>query len=444
MHPQAVASMIAVMTATAPRVHAKHETMRIGAASIHRSGPSYKLALDVGDDNDNPHLPPSYRRWWHAEITGLAEMRPRRLHIELRNCGYDDVILPVWSQSRDGQSFAPYQRMPLSAMPTRTGQSMRLSLEVPEGVQALRIAKYFPWSVQDCQEWIAGLQSRPGLRRTTTLGETAQGRPIQLLEITGEDAPDSHKHRVWVQAGVHPGETPSYFVMQGLVEWLLSGSAAAKRARQQLLLDVVPMVCPDGVALGNYRCNSRSVNSEIEWAHPYDCPEAEVASLRQAIEERMGTPTAPAPKPIEVLLNLHATHDHCFPLHFQHEANPGFDLNKSRRGVLPAVHAQEQRWIEALARRSPWMRCGTVLSSTAGDPQRPYLESMLHDRWSANPSWRDPERGLPQPMAITFEASYGKGPDRRRWNSIEDGKELGAAMGRALLDYFGIPQQGSE
>ncbi len=59
---------------------------------------------------------------------------------------------------------------------------------------------------------------------------------------------------VFVTARVHPGETPASFVAQGLVDWLLGSHNQAVLLRRGVTIVVVPMLNPDGVFLGNYRC----------------------------------------------------------------------------------------------------------------------------------------------------------------------------------------------
>ena len=59
---------------------------------------------------------------------------------------------------------------------------------------------------------------------------------------------------MFVTARVHPGETPASFVAQGLVDWLLGSSKQAVQLRRRVTIVVVPMLNPDGVFLGNYRC----------------------------------------------------------------------------------------------------------------------------------------------------------------------------------------------
>jgi hypothetical protein len=262
-----------------------------------------------------------------------------------------------------------------------------------------------------------------------------------MLEITNQGVPDKKKKRVWIHAGIHPAENTSYWVVEGLVSWLLSGKQEAERALEGLIINIVPMANPDGVYLGNYRTNSRSVNLETQWRAPYNSTQNEIVALRSQIEAFMGTSSRPGSNPIEALLNLHSTHGQVYPLHFQHIANSSFDLQRNNKGVIPEVHNKESTWIQAFKARSPFVAKGKTLSSTAGAPTRPFVESMMHDRWSYDSQWRGNPNFLPTVMAITFEGTYRFGPDGRTWNNPADFRRVGWEMGLALLDYFGIKQK---
>jgi len=54
---------------------------------------------------------------------------------------------------------------------------------------------------------------------------------------------------------VHPGESNSSFVVEGLLEFLVSEETAAKTLRDRYVFKIVPMLNPDGVIVGNYRCS---------------------------------------------------------------------------------------------------------------------------------------------------------------------------------------------
>ena len=58
---------------------------------------------------------------------------------------------------------------------------------------------------------------------------------------------------VFITGQVHPGETPSSFVCQGITDFLISQHPIARVLREHLVFKIAPMLNPDGVYLGNYR-----------------------------------------------------------------------------------------------------------------------------------------------------------------------------------------------
>ena len=56
-----------------------------------------------------------------------------------------------------------------------------------------------------------------------------------------------------VTARVHPGETPSSYVCQGFIEFIISEHPIARVLRDNIVFYIVPMLNPDGVFLGNQR-----------------------------------------------------------------------------------------------------------------------------------------------------------------------------------------------
>jgi murein tripeptide amidase MpaA len=52
---------------------------------------------------------------------------------------------------------------------------------------------------------------------------------------------------------VHPGETNASFIVEGLIEFLMSDEEEAIVLREKYVFKIVPMLNPDGVIVGNYR-----------------------------------------------------------------------------------------------------------------------------------------------------------------------------------------------
>jgi hypothetical protein len=432
-----LAALLPTALPAQPTVRFDRENMRLRSATVAAQGAAWNVTLAMENDNGTADgvLPTSFRRWWHCEISNL-DVAGATLHITVDRAGYTDVILPVWAHSTDGVTFGAYARAPLTALPTVSGSQHRFTLSTPAGVRAIRLAKYFPYTVTEKDALLMRIAAARQVRSITSLGNSRLGRPIHMVELTDRTVPDAGKKRVWVHTCVHPCETCGYFMAEGLLDFLVSGEPLAERLLDRTIVNVVPMANPDGCFRGNYRTNADSVNLEEQWTQPYTSTVPEIVALRSKIEQFMGTPSAPASNPIQVLLNLHSSHGVSYPFHFQHVANASFNLVSNRSGVIPIVSQLEGQWIAAFRARSAFTARGTTQTSTVGAPTRPFVESMMHDRWTIDPAWTS--NGQTPVMAITYEGTYGRGPDGVTWNTPADYRRNGAEMGRALADYFGL------
>ncbi|CAD5111938.1 DgyrCDS1200 [Dimorphilus gyrociliatus] len=101
---------------------------------------------------------------------------------------------------------------------------------------------------------------------------TVQERRVDILTITHpRNVPknDQEKKKViFITARIHPGETPSSFVCQGVIDFLVSSHPIAKSLREHLIFRIVPMLNPDGVYLGNYRCSLMGFDLNRHWQEP--------------------------------------------------------------------------------------------------------------------------------------------------------------------------------
>ena len=102
------------------------------------------------------------------------------------------------------------------------------------------------------------------------LCSSIQQRDVHLLTISAHRnfLTGSNQQIVFITARVHPGESPSSFVTQGLIDFLLSLHPAARALRDALVFKIVPMLNPDGVVLGNYRCSLMGEDLNRHWRDP--------------------------------------------------------------------------------------------------------------------------------------------------------------------------------
>ena len=126
--------LLTSVAAQAPIVTFGGETMRLRSATVAAAGAAFNVTLVMEDDNVNPQLGSSFRRWWHCQIGNLNPAGVT-LHVSVTNAGYHAVILPVWAQSTNGTTFGSYARVPLGALPVVQGGTVHnFTLAVPAGV----------------------------------------------------------------------------------------------------------------------------------------------------------------------------------------------------------------------------------------------------------------------------------------------------------------------
>jgi hypothetical protein len=105
-----------------------------------------------------------------------------------------------------------------------------------------------------------------------TLCRTIAGNRCEYLVITShqKDALELAKRRgVVLTARVHPGETVGSWMMQGVMDMLTDpDDPQAELLRQNFVFKLIPMLNPDGVINGNYRCSLAGCDLNRRWNAP--------------------------------------------------------------------------------------------------------------------------------------------------------------------------------
>lgn len=103
------------------------------------------------------------------------------------------------------------------------------------------------------------------------LCETLAGNKCEVLTITSKQNPENMAKRkgVVITARVHPGESVGSWMMKGVLDFLTDpNNLEAELLRQNFVFKIVPMLNPDGVINGNYRCSLAGCDLNRRWKAP--------------------------------------------------------------------------------------------------------------------------------------------------------------------------------
>ncbi|CAH0553055.1 unnamed protein product [Brassicogethes aeneus] len=199
---------------------------------------------------------------------------------------------PQWERIRDRPTYSINDNIFTLSFKFRT----------PENVQSIMYFAFtYPFTYVELEKMFLTIDKRFTNVQPTceddiyyvreTVCQSLDGRNIDLITISSyhgmtdkrEDRlkqlfPDEkvarpfkfdEKKVIFISARVHPGETPSSFVFNGLINQLLCrDDLIAIHLRKLYVFKLIPFLNPDGVARGHYRTDTRGVNLNRVYMQP--------------------------------------------------------------------------------------------------------------------------------------------------------------------------------
>ena len=135
-------------------------------------------------------------------------------------------------------------------------------------IKYVYFAYCYPYTYTQLTNYLFSLSNYKKILRIDSIGQSLDNNKLYMLIITNfEDTFDTlaNKKAIIFTARVHPGESSSSFVIQGLIEFLLSNEPKAINLRKNYIFKIIPMLNPDGVIRGNFRMNSVGKDLNRMW-----------------------------------------------------------------------------------------------------------------------------------------------------------------------------------
>uniref|UniRef100_A0A1I8PWI4 Peptidase M14 domain-containing protein n=1 Tax=Stomoxys calcitrans TaxID=35570 RepID=A0A1I8PWI4_STOCA len=137
--------------------------------------------------------------------------------------------------------------------------TLTFNVEFQNDNDTVYFAHSYPYTYSDLQDYLMEIQKNPTKSKFCKLRllcRTLAGNNVYYLTVTTPAATEElmkRKKSIVISARVHPSETPSSWMMKGLMDFITGDSSVAKRLRHKFIFKLIPMLNPDGVIVGNSR-----------------------------------------------------------------------------------------------------------------------------------------------------------------------------------------------
>ncbi|XP_068599840.1 cytosolic carboxypeptidase 6 [Brachionichthys hirsutus] len=266
----------------------------------------FEFDLFIRPDTCNPR----FRVWFNFTVENIRESQ--RVIFNVVNFSktkslYRDGMSPVVkSTSRPKWQRLPAKNVYYYRCPDhRRNYVMSFAFCFDREDDIYQFAYCYPYTYSRLQHYLASLERRnlPYLQREQ-LGLSVQQRRLDLLTITNSDhqSPEREKKLVFLTARVHPGESPASYICQGVIDFLVSQHPMAQILRNHVIFKIVPMLNPDGVYLGNYRCSLMGFDLNRHWQDPSPWAHPTLHAVKQLIVQMNQDPRVS----LEFYIDVHA------------------------------------------------------------------------------------------------------------------------------------------
>lgn len=228
--------------------------------------------------------PPINQSPWYSFRISRADATPVSVTLT-----FEDGYARYWPKlSRDGRHWTRADESDVSVSEDGNSLTIRIADDAPStwvAGQEIVDADFY-------ERWINALAEQDHVQ-TELLGSSVLGRPLHVARTA--DRPEV----VFLIGRQHPPEVSGALAMRAFVNTVLGDSQLARDFRARYTVIVIPLINPDGVALGHWRHNVNGADLNRDWG-PFTQPETQGAErLINAIESAGMRPA--------LMLDFHST-----------------------------------------------------------------------------------------------------------------------------------------
>ena len=257
------------------------------------------IKLNINTDSNS-----EFKQWFYFRANGNAGERYNFEIMNAKDCSY----VGGW---KGYQAVASYDGDYWFRVETEFTDEQTLSFSHQFQQNSVMFAYFAPYTYDRHMSLVHNAQLSSYCQHQT-LGETVDGRDIDLLVIGDEE----NAVKIWVIARQHPGETMAEWCAEGFIERLLNDNdPIAHKVLQKAVFYIVPNMNVDGSVRGNLRSNAAGANLNREWQSPSVETSPEVFYVRQKMLETG----------VDAFLDLHGDEGLPYVFVAASEGNPSYN-----------------------------------------------------------------------------------------------------------------------
>lgn len=239
----------------------------------------------------NDYKSQGYIQWYFFKCSNIKEGVKYTFHLKnffKQDSLYNQGMKPlIYSRKmaenegvgwyRGGENVSYYQNNMKKKNSSGYMSTLTFEIEFQYDGDEIYMCHCFPFTYRDCKEHLEmictenkdeGRVKVSSKIRKTEIAKSLAGNSVDLVIITNFTSSDEEiavREAVVISGRVHPGETNSSFVVQGILDFLVGDTETAIELRNKYVFKIIPMINPDGVILGNYRCSLSGQDLNRQW-----------------------------------------------------------------------------------------------------------------------------------------------------------------------------------
>ena len=247
--------------------------------------------------------PPINQSPWYAFRVNSKNKLPVRIRVE-----FEDGYARYWPKlSTDGGTWRRATAGEAAIVDDETAIELTIatgSSGIFVSAQELLVNPYY-------DDWVRELADNEAVE-LSVLGRSVMGRPIHVAQTPMRD------EVIYLIGRQHPPEVSGALAMRAFVQTVLGDSQLAREFRQRYSVVVIPLINPDGIALGHWRHNVNGVDLNRDWG-PFSQPETQGA--QRLVQQLDAAGARPA-----LMLDFHSTRDSLFYTQLAEESSWTIDF----------------------------------------------------------------------------------------------------------------------